>query len=100
MRPSGNWLGTPFPFDPKWIIEAISDSTLYPIYYTISNYCNSGQIRPEQLTEEFFDLVFLGKGAVPDVAAATGIDESLLSRIRDDGDTSTRWTSTSAGRST
>ncbi|HHT74850.1 MAG: leucine--tRNA ligase [Methanomassiliicoccaceae archaeon] len=80
----GNWLGTPFPFDPKWIIEAISDSTLYPIYYTISNYCNSGQIRPEQLTEEFFDLVFLGKGAVPDVAAATGIDESLLSRIRDD----------------
>ena len=28
----GNWLGTKFPYDDKWTIEAISDSTLYPIY--------------------------------------------------------------------
>ncbi|HHO57312.1 MAG TPA: leucine--tRNA ligase, partial [Thermoplasmatales archaeon] len=29
----GSWLGTPFPFDENWIIEPISDSTLYPAYY-------------------------------------------------------------------
>ena len=50
----GNWLGTRFPFDDKWIIEAISDSTLYPVYYTISLYANSGQIVPDQMTPEFF----------------------------------------------
>jgi len=80
----GNWLGTRFPFDPKWIIEAISDSTLYPIYYTISHYYNTGLLKLEQMTEEFFDLVFLGKGAVPEVATSTGIDPDLLRRIRDD----------------
>lgn len=80
----GNWLGTEFPFDPKWIIEAISDSTLYPLYYTISNYYNSGILRLEQMTDEFFDLVFLGKGAVPDVSNSTGIEADLIRRIRDD----------------
>ncbi len=51
----GNWLGTRFPFDDRWIIEAISDSTLYPIYYIISLYANEKQISPEQMKEEFFD---------------------------------------------
>ncbi len=59
----GNWIGTRFPFDEKWIIEAISDSTLYPVYYTISKYANlEGSLLPEQMTEEFFDLVILGSG--------------------------------------
>ena len=80
----GNWLGTRFPYDDKWIIEAISDSTLYPIYYTISNYANSHQIEPEQMTEEFFDYVFLGKGVPSEVSASTGIAQDLLERIRAD----------------
>ncbi|MBP7708579.1 leucine--tRNA ligase [Candidatus Pacearchaeota archaeon] len=58
----GSWLGTRLPFDEKWIIEPISDSTLYPIYYLVSNYYNSGKIKLEEMTEEFFDYVFLGKG--------------------------------------
>ncbi|MCD6414134.1 MAG: leucine--tRNA ligase [Candidatus Diapherotrites archaeon] len=58
----GSWLGTKFPFDEKWIIEPISDSTLYPAYYVVSIYENNGVIKPEEMTEEFFDYVFLGKG--------------------------------------
>ena len=80
----GNWLGTRFPYDDKWIIEAISDSTLYPIYYTISLYANSHQIEPEQMTEEFFDYVFLGRGTPSDVAASTGIAQDLVERMRAD----------------
>ncbi len=80
----GNWLGTRFPYDDKWIIEAISDSTLYPIYYTISLYANSGQIKPEQMTEPFFDHVILGQGSVSDVSAETGIPANLLTKIRED----------------
>ncbi len=80
----GNWLGTRFPYDPKWIIEAISDSTLYPVYYIVSSYFNSGQLKLESLNEEFFDYVFLGKGDVSNVAAATGVSSELLVQIKDD----------------
>jgi len=58
----GSWLGTEFPFKPGWIIEPISDSTLYPAYYCIAPFVNTDQIKPEELTVEFFDYVFLGKG--------------------------------------
>ncbi len=56
----GNWLGSRLPFDNKWIIEPISDSTLYPAYYVVSKYINDGTLQAEELTEEFFDYVFLG----------------------------------------
>ena len=80
----GNWLGTRFPFDNKWIIEAISDSTLYPLFYTISLYSNTKQITPEQMTPEFFDYVVLEKGEPSAVAGSTGIDQKLLEKIRKD----------------
>jgi len=80
----GNWLGTKFPFDDKWIIEAISDSTLYPLYYLISLYANRKDITPDQMTEEMFDHVFLGKGKVKEVSENTGISEELLKRMRQD----------------
>ena len=58
----GNWLGSKFPFDERWIIEPISDSTLYPVYYIVAKYVNNGTLAVSDLTEEFFDYVFLGKG--------------------------------------
>ena len=80
----GNWLGTRFPYDPKWIIEAISDSTLYPLYYLVSHYYNSGQLPLSALTEEFFDHVFLGQGEASQVAAGTGTSVEVLDQIRRD----------------
>lgn len=59
----GSWLGTPFPFKKDWIIEPISDSTLYPAYYIISKYINEHKLDADDLTEEFFDYVFLGIGS-------------------------------------
>jgi len=57
----GNWLGTEFPFEKGWIIEPISDSTLYPMYYIISKYVNSAELKAEDMNEDFFDYVFLGE---------------------------------------
>jgi leucyl-tRNA synthetase len=82
----GNWLGTKFPFDEKWIIEAISDSTLYPVYYLISKYVNSGELKTEQMSEAFFDYVILGRGELAMVAKATGVQSQLLEHIRADID--------------
>ncbi|KAA0002316.1 MAG: leucine--tRNA ligase [Thermoplasmata archaeon] len=58
----GKWLGTEFPFKKDWIIEPISDSTLYPAYYIISKYVNEGKLHAKEMNNEFFDYVFLGKG--------------------------------------
>lgn len=80
----GNWLGTRFPFDQRWIIEAIADSTLYPAYYVLSKYANDGTIKPAGMTEEFFDYVLLGKGEANEVSRSTGFPVALLDRIRAD----------------
>jgi leucyl-tRNA synthetase len=77
----GAWLGTPFPLDEKWIIEPISDSTLYPAFYIVTPYINAGKISPEHLTEAFFDFVFLGRGA-PE--AIKGIAQEVVEACRRD----------------
>jgi len=82
----GNWLGTRFPFDEKWIVEAISDSTLYPIFYLISNYVAAGKIAAQQMSEEVLDYVFLGKGDVDALASSSGVDRDILASIRADVD--------------
>lgn len=58
----GSWLGTEFPFKKEWIVEPISDSTLYPAYYIISKYVNQDKIKPKDMNLEFFDYIFLGIG--------------------------------------
>jgi leucyl-tRNA synthetase len=78
----GNWLGTRFPFDRRWIIEAIADSTLYPVYYVVSRYANEGMIRPEGMNEQFFDYVILGKGDPDAAAKSTGFPRSTLDAIK------------------
>ncbi|NLL94985.1 MAG: leucine--tRNA ligase [Thermoplasmatales archaeon] len=80
----GNWLGTRFPFDERWIIEAISDSTLYPLYYTVSHHANEGRITPDQMTEAFFDHVFLGRGDRGAVSEETGVPAALLGEMAED----------------
>ncbi|MDG6224788.1 MAG: leucine--tRNA ligase [Candidatus Thermoplasmatota archaeon] len=56
----GSWQGTEFPFKKGWIIEPISDSTLYPAYYIISPYVNDGSLPLEDMDDDFFDHVLLG----------------------------------------
>ncbi|MFH1785821.1 MAG: leucine--tRNA ligase [Candidatus Micrarchaeota archaeon] len=57
-RASG--LGTKFPFDKTQMIEALSDSTIYMAFYTVAHLFHN--FEPDELTEELFDYVFLGKG--------------------------------------
>ncbi|MFW9767686.1 MAG: leucine--tRNA ligase [Candidatus Thorarchaeota archaeon] len=77
-------IGTPLPFDPDWIIEALSDSTIYMAFYTISHKITQNKLKPEQLTLSFFDHVFLGKGKVEKVEKETGVSSNLLKSMRDE----------------
>ncbi len=58
----GAWLGTEFPFKPGWIVEPIADSTFYPWFYLVSLYLHDGRLRPEDLSDAFFDYAFNGQG--------------------------------------
>lgn len=75
-------LGTRLPWDKAWIIESLADSTIYMSYYIIAKYLD--KIRPEQLKEEFFNYVLLGKSMPEEVAYKTGIDVDLINKIRND----------------
>jgi leucyl-tRNA synthetase len=52
-------LGTRLPWDPDWLIEPLSDSTVYMAYYTIAHHLAT--MSPDLLTPEVFDFIFLGK---------------------------------------
>ncbi len=56
-------LGTPLPWDKSWVIETLSDSTIYMSYYIISKYANSKKLKAGQMNKQFFDYVLLGKGS-------------------------------------
>jgi leucyl-tRNA synthetase len=75
-------LGTKLPQDEKWIIESLSDSTIYMAFYTIVHLLRDAKVEPEKLKKEFFDFVFLGIGKLEDVARVTGIDKRLIKRAR------------------
>jgi leucyl-tRNA synthetase len=67
----GRWLGTPFPLDPAWTIEPIADSTFYMAYFVVRRFVATGRLSLPQLTDAFFDRVFLGEGpGEPTVPAA------------------------------
>lgn len=84
MRAPGVVAGDRVPLEKGWIVEPISDSTLYPSYYIVSKYINEGKLRPEQMTNEFFDLVFLGKGDASKLSENTGMAKGLLEELRSD----------------
>ena len=88
-------LGTRFPLDKNYIIESLSDSTIYPAFYTISHMIRG--IDPEKLKPSFFDFVFLGKGSIEQVAKETGIDYQVIKRCRESFDYWYRQTSNHSG---
>jgi len=69
-------LGTKIPWDPQWIIEPLTDSSIYMSYYTIAKYLR--EMNPDHLNDEFFSKVFLNKEG--DVK----VEENLLNKIKDE----------------
>lgn len=73
-------MGTPAPWDPSWVIESLSDSTIYMIYYPIAHILRD--IDSEKLTDEVFDYVLLGFGDLDSLAEDSGIEKDKLEKMR------------------
>mmetsp|Transcript_15983 Transcript_15983/g.48853 ORF Transcript_15983/g.48853 Transcript_15983/m.48853 type:complete len:1056 (-) Transcript_15983:31-3198(-) len=72
-------LGTLLPWDENWVIESLSDSTIYMAYYTVAHLLQGAGnmegastgpagVPPEAFTEAVWDYIFLGGAgsAAPD----------------------------------
>ncbi len=73
-------LGTSLPWDKRFIIEPLSDSTIYMAFYTIAHLAK--KYRPESLKKELFDFVFLGEGNVKKVSRTTRIKEKDIKEMK------------------
>jgi leucyl-tRNA synthetase len=81
-------LGTRLPWDPTYLIESLSDSTIYMAFYTVAYFLQGGvidgskqgpaQIKPELLTTEVWDYIFLN-AKYPE---GCGIPEATLSKLK------------------
>ncbi|CAM9809650.1 unnamed protein product, partial [Heterosigma akashiwo] len=82
-------LGTRLPWDEKWVIESLSDSTIYMAYYTVAHLLHGADnldgskaspsgVRPEQLTDAVWDYIYLGAPMPTD----SGIPEDTLKALR------------------
>ncbi|KAF7257889.1 hypothetical protein EG68_04670 [Paragonimus skrjabini miyazakii] len=90
-------LGTHLPWDNQWLIESLSDSTIYMAYYTVAHLLQEGNlsglklgplgIKPEHMTPEVWDYVFLGKGDPRQIIAdqyQSSLTIPILERLREE----------------
>lgn len=66
-------LGTKLPWDPKYLVESLSDSTIYQSFYTIAHLLFTDYygkdvgplgIKADQMTDDVFDYIFQHKDTV------------------------------------
>lgn len=68
-------LGTNLPWDPQYLIESLSDSTIYMAYYTVVHYLQSdiygkqpglAKLKAEDLTDQVWDYIFFMDKPLPE----------------------------------
>ncbi len=74
--------GTPLPWGKGWIIETLSDSTVYMAFYTINKHIRQNDIKAAALTPEVFDYIFYGNGDANELGVTTGLNGDLLKAMR------------------
>jgi len=80
----GRGLGTALPFEKGWVIESLSDSTIYMSLYPIIHKIHQLKLKREQLNDAFFDYVCLGKGDHTKASKETKISLKNLKDLREE----------------
>ena len=84
-------LGSKLPFDPQFLVESLSDSTIYMAYYTVAHYLHNdiygkelgiGKIKPEQMVDEIWDYIFARRELDEQLVNEAGIDKTTLEAMR------------------
>lgn len=80
-------LGSKLPWDESWLIESLSDSTIYMAFYTVVHLLQDGSfkgekpsplgIKPADVTDEVWDFIFFGTPT-----KKSKINKAALERMR------------------
>ncbi|MGL6298531.1 MAG: leucine--tRNA ligase, partial [Methanobacteriaceae archaeon] len=73
-------LGTQLPWDKQWLIEPLTDSSIYMSYYTIANHLKD--INVDDLNDAFFNKVFLDNAAPDHAPAAVDSQNNDMGEIK------------------
>ncbi|KAF7559214.1 hypothetical protein G7046_g4935 [Stylonectria norvegica] len=84
-------LGSKLPWDPQFLVESLSDSTIYMAYYTVAHFLHKdlfgrtkglGDVGPEQMTDEVWDYIFCRRDLGDDMLSACKIPKKTLESMR------------------
>lgn len=84
-------LGSKLPWDQQFLVESLSDSTVYMAYYTIAHLLHGDRfgkttgilnIKPENMIDEVWDYVFTRRELDDEVIAKSGISKESLQAMR------------------
>ncbi len=75
-------LGTELPWQKGWVIESLSDSTIYMAFYTVIKRIREAGINPSRLGNPFWDYVMLGIGDPESVAREVRTSTDIVEKIR------------------
>jgi len=84
-------LGSKLPWDPKFLVESLSDSTVYMAYYTVAHLLHSDRfgtelgplsIKPNQMVDEVWDYVFCRRELSDELLKSCGINKTGLETMR------------------
>ncbi|KAI9891964.1 MAG: cytosolic leucyl tRNA synthetase [Vezdaea aestivalis] len=84
-------LGSKLPFDPHFLVESLSDSTIYMAYYTIAHLLHAdiygkepglAGVKPEQMTDEVWDYVFARREVNDQLLAKSKVGLDALQKMR------------------
>ena len=84
-------LGSKLPWDPQFLVESLSDSTIYMAYYTIAHLLHKdifgktqglAGVQPEQMTDEVWDYVFARRDLSEEILSESKISKEVLGSMR------------------
>jgi leucyl-tRNA synthetase len=84
-------LGSKLPWDPQFLVESLSDSTVYMAYYTVAHILHkdifgkekgTGNVGAEQMTDEVWDYIFCRREIGDDVLTGSKIPKETLETMR------------------
>ncbi|KAF9883481.1 cytosolic leucyl tRNA synthetase [Aspergillus nanangensis] len=84
-------LGSKLPWDPQFLVESLSDSTVYMAYYTIAHLLHGDRygsttgpldIKSDQMIDEVWDYIFTRREIGDDLVSKSGISKDSLEKMR------------------
>jgi len=74
-------VGAISPFDDTKKVEALADSNIYMEFFPVAQMVKEGKLKLQNLSDQLFDFVYLGRGNVDEAAKASGLRNETIQEL-------------------